>query len=223
MVWQIIGYVGSVLMFSTFYMKTMLPLRVTAMAANVIMIIFAAATAVYPLLILHAMSLPLNGWRFLQVKRLLKSVRAASRGSFKVETLIPFMQAEQKQAGDVLFRTGDHSEKMYMIHSGRVLLKEVDVVLGPGDVFGEIGLLSPTNTRMATAVCTEDSKLYGVTQDHIVRLYYQNPEFAFYLIKLVTRRLLHNLQQAEFDATATLSPGTKLTVPKPPGATGGSP
>jgi hypothetical protein len=216
MFWQIVGYAASVLMFSTFYMRTMIPLRVTAMAANVFMIVYASATGVYPLLILHAVSLPLNGWRFWQVTQLLKSVRKASKGSFKAEALIPFMRSETAHAGDVLFRAGDVSDKMYLIHSGRIQLEEVEVTIGPGDLFGEIGLLSPSNTRTATAKCLEDATMHTITQDDVVRLYYQNPEFAFYLIKLVTRRLLHNLKEAQFDANATLTPGKPVPLPRRP-------
>jgi hypothetical protein len=38
--------------------------------------------------------------------------------------------------------------------------------------------------------------LHRFDQDEVVRLYYQNPEFGFYLIRLVIRRLLENVEHA---------------------------
>jgi len=39
-----LGYLGSFLMFCTFYMKTMIPLRLTGIAENVCMIIYTGVT-----------------------------------------------------------------------------------------------------------------------------------------------------------------------------------
>jgi CRP/FNR family cyclic AMP-dependent transcriptional regulator len=203
---QAIGYVGSVLMFLTFFMKTMIPLRMTAIAANCVMIVFTSIAGVYPILILQGCLLPLNIVRFIQMKRLITRVKAAARGDFKIEPLLPFMKHEQRKDGDVLFKVGDRGDRMFFLQHGRVRLREIDKVLKDGDVFGEIGLLSADKERTATAVCEGACDLYSVTQDVVLQLFYQKPEFSFFLVRLVTKRLLDNLEDAQFDAMATMGP-----------------
>ena len=209
MVWnwiQAIGYVGSILMFLTFFMKTMIPLRLTAIAANCVMITYTSIAGIYPVLILQTCLLPLNVVRFIQMKRLITRVKAAARGDFKIEPLLPFMKHETRKDGDVLFKTGDRGDRMYFLQRGRVRLREIDKVLKDGDVFGEIGLLSADKERTATAVCEGECELYSVTQDVVLQLFYQKPEFSFFLVRLVTKRLLDNLEDAQFDAMATVGP-----------------
>src|SRR5262245_2245453 len=201
-----IGYVGSVLMFLTFFMKTMIPLRLTGIAANVVMITYTSIAGVYPILILQSCLLPLNIVRFVQMKRLITRVKSAARGDFKIEPLLPFMKHERRKDGHVVFKTGDRGDRMYFLQHGRVRLKEIDKVLKDGDVFGEIGLLSADKERTATAVCEGDCDLYSVTQDVVLQLFYQKPEFSFFLVRLVTKRLLDNLEDAQFDAMATMGP-----------------
>lgn len=210
---EIIGYVGSALMFSTFYMKTMMPLRITAICANVVMITYTSLSGVYPVLILQSALLPLNVLRLIQMRRLVLAVRKATSGGYSPEALIPFMHRVDAGEGDVLFRRGDKSDAMYLVEKGKVSLEEIDVAIGPGALVGEIGLLSPSQSRTATAICAEDSVLHRINQDEVVRLYYQNPEFAFFLVRLAVRRLIENVEQAEFDAMATMAPGGERAKP----------
>ncbi len=203
---QILGYIGSALMFSTFYMKTMIPLRVTGIAANCCMIVYTAIAGIYPVLILQSALLPLNVYRLIQMRRLIDRVKKAARGDFKLDSLIPFMRHEPARKGTTLFEVGDDADKLYLIQSGAVRLVQIDRLVGPGNLIGEIGILSPHSVRTATAVCAEDSDLYSITQDQVLQLYYQDPQFGFFLVRLVTARLLHNLEEAKFDAAATLAP-----------------
>lgn len=193
---EIIGYVGSALMFSTFYMKTMMPLRITAITANVVMITYTALAGVYPVLVLQSALLPLNVWRLIEMRRLIASVRSAAAGDFAAEALIPFMHRTEIAAGEVLFRRGDQSDAMYLLESGEVELTEINLTVEPGSLVGEIGLLAPSQVRTATARCASAAVLHRIDQDEVVRLYYQKPEFAFYLIRLVIRRLLENAERA---------------------------
>lgn len=73
--------------------------------------------------------------------------------------------------GTVLFRQGDASDAMFVVHAGRVRLtlgsgaemREISVV-GPGEFFGEISLLSGAG-RTATAEVIEDSRLLVIGRD----------------------------------------------------------
>ena len=125
-----------------------------------------------------------------------------ARSGFNV--LIPFMEKEVHADGDVLFRAGDVSDKMYLIREGAVHLVEVNRELGPDTLFGEIGIVSSQNLRTATAVCKGPCVLLSIDQEHVLELYFQAPEFGFYLMRLVTDRRLHNLDVAD---------GGPVTVP----------
>ena len=57
---DLLGYLGGVLVFSTFYLKTMIPLRVVAIASNVVYIAYSALAGLVPILVLHTLLMPLN-------------------------------------------------------------------------------------------------------------------------------------------------------------------
>jgi CRP/FNR family transcriptional regulator, cyclic AMP receptor protein len=199
--WQeFVGYLGSFLLFSTFWMRTMIPLRIAAIAGNLAMATYAAMAGFYPMVGLQLLALPVNVARLVQMRRLTRRVALASGGEFTAGALVPFMQREIHDDGDVLFRAGDESGCMYLIREGKVRLVEVDRVLGPDEIFGEIGVISARNRRTATAVCEGRTVLMKLDQDHVLQLYFQEPEFGFYLMRLVTDRLLHNLEEARASA-----------------------
>jgi CRP-like cAMP-binding protein len=78
--------------------------------------------------------------------------------------------------GTVLFRQGDPSDSMFVVAAGRVRLtlgsgagvREIGVI-GPGEFFGEISLLSGGG-RSATAEVIEDSRLLVVGRDAFAML-----------------------------------------------------
>ena len=61
--------------------------------------------------------------------------------------------------------------------------------VGAGTVLGEIGLFSPERRRTSTVVCQTDCEMRTVSAADAIRLYYQEPEFALYLIQLIVSRL----------------------------------
>ena len=88
-----VGYLAAILMFSTFYMKKMIPLRAVGICSNIAFIIFAGASGVWPLFILHICLLPLNATRMLQMIRLVKKVKESYKGDLSMEFLTPFNEA----------------------------------------------------------------------------------------------------------------------------------
>jgi len=69
--------------------------------------------------------------------------------------------------------------------------------IGPGQVIGEIGLLTPGNTRTQGFVCEEAGAIYEIDYEAVRELYFQNPEFGFYFLTLTSRRLLENIATLE--------------------------
>ena len=100
------------------------------------------------------------------------------------------MGKEYFKKGDRLFRKGDESLKMYYVQNGLLRLEELDVTFDKGDLIGEMGLFSSNRKRSATVVCDTDVELLAISKSNVMQLYYQNPKFGFYLVQLVTDRLL---------------------------------
>jgi CRP-like cAMP-binding protein len=109
-----------------------------------------------------------------------------------LQSLIPYMKTEVHPRGTVLFRQGDPADQLYMIQEGRVHFPEIDKRIGAGEVFGEVGLFASQSVRALTAVCEEPCRLSAISRDKVLELYYQNPKFGFFLIRLVSGLVLED-------------------------------
>jgi len=197
--WLLIaGWISAALVFSTFFMKTMIPLRLIGIASNVAFMSYALLGLqygvfgrLYPILVLHAGLLPLNVIRLRQVRRLVDAVGAASEDE-AIRALVPYMKTEQHRSGDVLFELGDPADKLYVIEHGRVVFAEIGTEVGAGAVLGEVGLFAAGGTRALTALCEGDCRLWTITKEKTLEIYYQNPNFGMFLIRLVSGYALHH-------------------------------
>ncbi|MBN8990547.1 MAG: cyclic nucleotide-binding domain-containing protein [Rhizobiales bacterium] len=197
---EIAGYLASALVLATFCMKTMIPLRAAAICSNVAFIVYGFYEELYPVLMLHAILLPLNTWRALQMLRLIRRVEAAAKGDLSVDWLRPFMKEAHLKAGEILFSRGDHADRLYMIIQGDVYLEQIDHTLRPGDLFGETGLFAADHTRTQTARARTDVELLWISEAELAQICFQNPGIAFYFLKLTTNRLLANAARAAASA-----------------------
>jgi CRP/FNR family cyclic AMP-dependent transcriptional regulator len=188
----IAAWVAALLVFSSFFMKTMIPLRVVAIGSNVAFVSYALLGLkygifgrVYPILVLHSLLLPLNVLRLRQIKRLINAVNRASK-SETLDYLIPYMRSEGHSRGETLFSKGDAADKLYLIEQGSIYFPEAEKRVSNGEVFGEVGLFAPQSVRSLSAVCEDDCRLHVITKDKALELYYQNPRFGFFLIRMVS-------------------------------------
>ena len=189
---QLLGFLAAFLMFSTFYMKNMIPLRIIGMASNATFIIYAVNAEVWPLLVLHIVLLPMNFFRLIQMRRLIEQVRSASEDDMSFEFMIPHMRKEKFNRDEVVFHRGDKADKIYLLRSGMLTVDELDVVIRPGEIFGEMGVFASKPVRLATLRCGSEVELLSMTDRQIKQLYYQNPQFGFYLIQLLLKRFSQN-------------------------------
>jgi len=196
---EIAAWVASALVFLTFFMKTMIPLRVVAIVSNVAFIGYALLGLRYgifdkllPILVLHVLLLPLNVFRLWQMKHLTRKFSTASN-QVMIERLVPYMKREAFAQGNALFRKGDAADKIYFIESGAVEVPEVRRVLAKGSVFGEVGIFTPHLRRSASAICAQASVVYSIHRDEVLQLYYQNPEFGFVIVRLLSRYVSENV------------------------------
>jgi|SRR5215469_4032632 len=61
-----IGFLASALVLAAFGMKDMVNLRIVAICSNFAFIAYALLLHLLPILVLHVILLPLNGWRLAQ-------------------------------------------------------------------------------------------------------------------------------------------------------------
>jgi CRP/FNR family transcriptional regulator, cyclic AMP receptor protein len=191
--WIVVAaWLAAFLVFTSFFMKTIIPLRIIAIVSNVAFISYALLGLaygvfgrVYPILVLHSCLLPLNVLRLRQVRTLITAVYEASDEE-ALRALVPYMKTEFRRKGDVLFRRGEPADTLYLIQTGHVVFPEIDKHLAAGELFGEVGLFAPHQTRTLTAVCEDDCRLATIGGNKTLELYYQNPEFGFFLIRLIS-------------------------------------
>ena len=191
---ELIGYLASLLVFSTFYMKTMIPLRSVAIASNVAFITYGYLAGIYPVFFLHMVLLPLNIWRLYQMRKLLARVRQAPKGEYSIESILPFMTKIDFKKTDVIFRQGETADKLYYLVSGSIHFPEIEANAVPGDIIGEVGVFSPRKARTASAVAESDSMLLTLSDQKVLELYYQNPEFGIYIVRMIIERFIHQVR-----------------------------
>ena len=192
-----IGYLAALITIATFYMKTMIPLRMVGMFSNVTWIAYGALAGVYPPLVLHVLLLPLNAVRLRQMIKLVNRVRAVTQDDPSMTWLKPFMSQRRIPAATVIFRKDDPANEMLYIVGGRFRLKESGIELGPGALVGELGLLSPDQSRTQTLECVEEGQCLTISYDQLKQLFVQNPQFGFFFLRLTTARLFANLAYLE--------------------------
>jgi CRP-like cAMP-binding protein len=96
-----------------------------------------------------------------------------------------FATEDRAPAGATLVREGDYSNDMVAIESGTAdVLKGEETVgtLGPGDVFGEIGVLEG-ELRMATVVASSPMRLIRLTVWDVKRLPHDTRERPHALVE----------------------------------------
>jgi hypothetical protein len=192
----IVGFIAAGLTIATLSMRTMMPLRMTGIAANVAFVAYGFMFGSLPTVVLHCILFPLNVYRLAEMMKFLKEVKAASAGDLNMDWLKPFMHRREVAAGEILFRKGDEANHLFFVVSGLLHLHEIDIVVKPGSVVGELGMLAPARKRTQTLECKESGTLLEIGYDKIEELYYQNPKFGFYFLRLSTARLFDNIERA---------------------------
>lgn len=191
---QIVAWVAAVLVFLSFFMKTIVPLRTLGIVSNAVFIVYALMgihfgifDKVLPILVLHIALLPLNVMRLRQVQETIRSVQAMSREHASLDVLIPYMKHERIRRGQWLFRKGDAADRLFILKTGRIRLSEFDKTLEAGTVFGEVGIFSESAVRTSSALSETDCELYSLTSEKAIELFYQDPRFGFSIVRALAR------------------------------------
>jgi hypothetical protein len=194
---NILALIGAIFFVATLLMRTMVPLRVTGIISDVFFIGYGVLSGTVTTLMLYILLLPINIFRLAQMLKLVKRARLAAQGDLSMDWLKPFMTRRKYGQGDVLFRKGDRANEMFFTVTGKFLVTELGIELPPGRLVGELGFLSPDNRRTQSLECTEDGQVLAITYDRLLEIYFQNPEFGYYFLRLSTERLLQNITRLE--------------------------
>jgi CRP-like cAMP-binding protein len=114
-----------------------------------------------------------------------------------MDWLRPYMTPRKYKKGEVLFRKGDVAKEMFLIITGTFLVKEIGVELSPGRIMGELGFIAPKNRRTQTVQSLGNGEVLTISYDKLLELYFQNPEFGYYFLRLTTERLMQNVTRLE--------------------------
>jgi CRP-like cAMP-binding protein len=198
MTWvEALSWLGTVLAISGTAMKTIIPLRCVGIAGNLVALVCSTAMMNVPGIVANLILLPVNSLRLVEMVRLVARVKQAAQSDLSMEWLKPYMSRRSVTAGDVLFAKGDRAECMYYTLTGRYRLKESGLALATGQVVGEMGFLAPENRRTQTLECIEGGEILTIRYDDLRQLYFQNPEFGFYFLRLTSERLFQNVAALE--------------------------
>ena len=200
---NMLALVGATLYVVTLMVRTIVPLRVIGIISMVFFIAYGALAGAVSTFLLYLLSLPINIIRLRQMLNLVKKARVSAQGDLSMDWLRPFMTPRKCKKGEVLFHKGDIAKEMFFTVSGTFLVKEIGVELPPGRIMGELGFIDPNNRRTGTVESLEDGEVLFITYDRLLELYFQNPDFGYYFLKLTTERLMQNINRLEASLAET--------------------
>lgn len=100
-----------------------------------------------------------------------------------LRTLWPSFRERRLRRGDVLFRTGDPGEELFLLREGSIVVSKpvtgrVEQVLArltPGEAFGEMSVFGDERQRSATCQADVDALLYSLDRESLNRFITGNP------------------------------------------------
>ena len=191
------GLIGGILYVASISMKTVIPLRIAGIASAFFFLCSGVFARSIPAIFLYACLLPLNSFRLYQMLQLIQKVRSAASSNLSMDWLEPFMTKRRYRKGDFLFHKGEPAREMFLAVKGKYRVPELNVELRPGVVFGELGLLTSENRRTQSIECIEPGHVLTIGYDQVWELYFDNPEFGYYFLRLTSERLLQDVARLE--------------------------
>jgi CRP/FNR family transcriptional regulator, cyclic AMP receptor protein len=106
-------------------------------------------------------------------------------------------QRRRYRRGEVIFHEGDQGEFLHLVAKGHVGIRNStplgDVVtlavVGPGDFFGELVILSPQAGRNATAVALDATETLTLQREQLDALRREHPAIDRFLLDVMARHI----------------------------------
>ena len=199
---EALGFLAVAISVFVYVSTTMIPLRIAAVLANALFAVYFFEKELYPQGALNLGLMSINAYRLRQMLSLVTAIKEASRDDFDFDWLRPFMKPRHLRSGVTLYAKDDMGAEAYVIMRGSILIPEKGVTLRQGALLGEFAMFAEGNRRSASAVAAEDCDLLAISYSDVMQLCAQNPTFGFYLMRLMFRRMQHNVELAEKNQTA---------------------
>lgn len=224
---NVLALVGAIFLVATFVVRTIVPIRILTIVSIVFFLGSAVLAGSIPKFFLYLLALPINVIRLVQIRNLVKKARSSAQGTLSLGWLRPFMIPRSYQKGDVLFRKGDAATEMILTVTGKFLVTEINIEIPAERILGELGFLSPKNLRTQSVECIESGEVLTITYDKLLEIYFQNPEFGYYFLRLTSDRLIQNHARLEGlveqkKAALAAAVAAKATSPHGPSQAGGA-
>lgn len=115
----------------------------------------------------------------------------------ELEELLSRARRRRFSPGEVVFHAGDPADTLHLVRSGHFAVRITTEygatatinILGPGDAFGELALLSPGAPRSATVAALEEGETLSVHEIDFGRLRAQRPEIDGFVASLLAGRV----------------------------------
>jgi CRP/FNR family transcriptional regulator, cyclic AMP receptor protein len=114
-----------------------------------------------------------------------------------VRRLLTVARRRSFQRNEVVFHRGDPGDTLHLIGKGRFAVRITTqlgdtatlAVMGPGDAFGELALVSSDRFRSATVVALEAAETYSIGATDVERLRRDHPGVNEVLIGILAERV----------------------------------
>jgi CRP-like cAMP-binding protein len=114
-----------------------------------------------------------------------------------VRRLLAIARRRTFRKGEVVFHRDDLAESLHLIVKGRFAVRITTQlgetalldVIGPGEAFGELALLSPGSRRSATVESLDDGETLSVYRDDFALLQSEHPGVKDVLLRLLAEQL----------------------------------
>jgi CRP/FNR family cyclic AMP-dependent transcriptional regulator len=123
-----------------------------------------------------------------------------------LRALWPSFRARRLRKGEVLFRTGDPGDELFLLKTGSIVVsrpvtgrvEQVLARLAPGEAFGEMSVFGDERHRSATCQADTDAVLYSLGRERLSRFIAENPliaaKFFQHLAEAAFKRLRHSTE-----------------------------
>jgi CRP/FNR family transcriptional regulator, cyclic AMP receptor protein len=114
-----------------------------------------------------------------------------------IRRLLAIARRRTFRKGEVVFHRDDLAESLHLIVKGRFAVRITTQlgetalldVIGPGEAFGELALLSPGSRRSATVESLDDGETLSVYRDDFALLQSEHPGVKDVLLRLLAEQL----------------------------------
>lgn len=197
---EFIGYLASAASILVFFSRTMTPLRAAAVVSNGLFAAYFMLKGIYPMAALNLLLMPINMVRLHQISHLVSDIRrAAAEATSQEFDYKSFMERGRRvllPTETELYRKGDVAEEAFLLLSGRILFVEKDITILPVSMFGEMGMFTEKGRRTMTAQTASPVELLVIKYSDIMDIASSNSKFSFYLMHLMVRRMMQNIEAA---------------------------